>query len=211
MKRLSIITALMLLIAVVTIWAAPGDKVLFVSQPKFSAYSANREAIPFTKKALSTYTSSSGLSSQSIYRRVLEIKNAAGKVVYYVQAGGKVVIGTPIQLQVSSVWPANGATGLYNMYSSGHSSKGLTGSYVMYNKGAQVAYSSQQAIGGKRLSLSYLDTKAYFSNFSAASSTTYTIRVFRNKIPQTDGEWTSSCGARMTDVSGVCTSTFSTR
>jgi hypothetical protein len=217
MRRLGIITALMLLIAAVTIWAAPGDKTLFVTQPRFTTYSTNRAAIPFTKQALASYTSNTHVTN-NVYRRVLEVKNAKGIMTMYVNANGKIVIGgNPSPLTASSVYPTAGATAVSNgtwfNYSStvgGYNYWGRINKpvpYIAFNKGDHPT-GSISGTGGSTATPSSQYT--YFSNFSGATGTTYTMSFTRSTYMQTDGEITSSCGA-MSDAAGVCTSTFTMR
>jgi hypothetical protein len=167
----------------------------------------------FVKQAHSRYSSTSGLTPNSQYHRIFEIRNSDGQITYYVQANGRVTIGgNPSPLSVSAVYPANGSTGWYNNYSTGvGTGKKFNVAYVLYSKSVpSVSSTTQQYISGVTQSLTNSINKVSFNGFSAAAATTYTVRVHRGTIEQYDGEWTSTCGV-MTDNAGVCESTFTTR
>ena len=135
------------------------------------------------------------------YKRTYESRDTNNNINYYVQAnGGVVVVGTltigalaPAPLAVSSIVPANGATGFaggpitltFNKYPNS------TSSSYMYVNGVTTANSWPG--GGVITSAAYL-----------APSTSYTYKVVKNTLAtlQTDGETTASCGTAMTDVSG---------
>lgn len=158
--------------------------------------------------------------SAGTYTRTFEIKDSSGNVKMYANAGGTIVItgqlvlGTvPAPLAVTDVFPDNGATAV------------ATSSvpYIDFNKGFTPSISTVYIVGnatapvGASTCISGCaegETPVYTWRVSIpatlAASTTYTIRVVKNNILQTDGETTSSCGTAMTDVSGVCESTFTT-
>ncbi|WP_277058757.1 Ig-like domain-containing protein [Trichlorobacter lovleyi] len=115
------------------------------------------------------------------------------------------VIGAnpPAPLSVSSISPANGSTGFIGgpiTITFNKNPNGTSGSAIYVNGVTTTnAYSSES--NATILSTAYL-----------APNTTYTFKV--NKVAlaslQTDGETTATCGTAMTDVSGVCQSTFTT-
>lgn len=148
------------------------------------------------------------------YARVFEIKDHAGKIVYFIQRDGQVNFGTPTPLSISSVYPINGATNVSNGTWFNYSTTGggwqrinTTTPGVTYNKSTIVSISTQYIQGS---SIAPLGENAgwVFPNFSGAAGATYTMKVVRGSIVQTDGESASSCGTAMTDISGICTSTF---
>lgn len=138
----------------------------------------------------------------SQYARQMEVKDSTGKITYYVQSNGTVVVGTPAVLTVSSVSPANGATGFAGPIVTTTFNKdplSLSSSYIYVNgKTTTNGYGSTQNI---------VQSTAYL-----APSTSYTFKVVKDTLAtlQVDGETTASCGTAMTDVSGVCQSTFTT-
>lgn len=153
-------------------------------------------------------------SGAGAYTRVLEVKDGTGKIVHWVDASGSLYFGTPISLSISSVYPANGATNVSNGVWVDYSSSGggrirtnPTIPAVTYNKSATVSISTQYIQGSSIAPTDYNNIWA-FNTFSGAAATTYTMKVVRGSIVQTDGESASSCGTAMTDVSGICTSTF---
>lgn len=169
-------------------------------------------------------------SGASPYARVFEIKNGLGKIVQYIVANGMMVFGTPVPLQITEVYPANGATNVSNGTWFNYTTAGLgwqrmnaTTPSVTYNKQAFLNFSStavisspisQQYIVGSSIAPRQSDeTPAIwrFANFSGAAGATYTMKVVRGSIVQTDGETTSSCSALMPDVAGLCVSTFTMR
>lgn len=166
------------------------------------------------KQAHASYSSTKAGTPNSQYRRIFEIRDRAGKIVQYITANGNTTIGTPVALSINGVYPANASTGWYNNYSSNGKKSMRPAVYVQYNKGLRYLDTSQQLIAGQSLAFdptASSGTKYAFLPFSAAASTTYTIRVMRQQIIQHDGEWTSSCGAAMIDVGGYCEATFTTR
>lgn len=151
--------------------------------------------------------------SATTYTRVFEVKDKTGKIFMYMQNNGVTTYGTPKALAVSSVFPANGATAV------------ATSSvpYVDFNKEFTPSISTVYIVGNATAPVGALtcisgcgdgETPVYAYRVSIpatlAAGTTYTIRVVKNNILQTDGETTSSCGTAMTDVAGVCQSTFTT-
>jgi len=204
---------------------ASGSRNLTGTQFKYEA--AGGDA-PLIKQAQNSYSSVNPNTPNSIHRRVLEVRNRTGVIMQYITAAGRMVLGTPQALAINSVSPVHGTTNLFNNYSvrrcafttcstmTGvywNGKKMTTPIYVQYNKGSGVT-TAQQYIVGKPLAFDPTMSqggKIQFLGFSTASATTYTLRVMREAIVQTDGEWTSSCGANMTDMGGYCESTFSTR
>lgn len=51
-------------------------------------------------------------SGDSSYARQIEVKDATGKIVMWVNTSGQMIFGTPVNLSISAVYPANGATGV---------------------------------------------------------------------------------------------------
>ena len=156
-------------------------------------------------------------ATAGMYTRVMEIKDHLGKIVYFIQRDGQVNFGTPTPLSISSVYPTNGATNISNGvwvdYSSSGGGRIRTNPLVpavTYNKSTTVSISTQY-IQGSSIAPTDGNTVWPFLNFSGAAATTYTMKVVRGSIIQTDGETTSSCGTAMTDVAGICTSTFTMR
>lgn len=149
------------------------------------------------------------ISSQPIdsspYKRVAEFKDSTGKITSYIQANGTLVLGTPVALAVSAVYPANGATGVAID----------AVPYVTFNKAVYVSLSTTYIQGDSTAPAGNPNTpgqptQTWTIPSTLAAGTTYTIKVVKNNIPQTDGETTSSCGTTMTDNAGVCESTFTT-
>lgn len=157
------------------------------------------------------------------YERVFEIKDGDGKIVQWASASGAMYFGTPLPLSISSVYPTNGATGVSNGTLFHYSSTvggwdywqriNSTIPYVVFNKSTDVSISNLYIVGSSLVPIdNFGGGKTWsFNNFSGAPGTTYTMRVVRGAIVQTDGESASSCGAAMTDISGICTSTFTMR
>jgi hypothetical protein len=202
-----------------------GNRNLTGSQFKYEALGGD-DAL--SKQAQSSYSSVNPNTPNSVHRRVMEVKDRTGKIMQYVTAIGRMVIGTPKALDIIGAAPASGTTGLFNNYSVRRCAfttcSTMTGVYwngkkmttpvnVQYNKGV-IVNTSQQYINGVSLGFDSgytTGTKVQFLPFSSAAGTTYTVRALRQSILQTDGEWTSSCGAYMTDNAGDCELTFSTR
>lgn len=171
---------------------------------------------PLIKQAQASYSSTKANTPNSIYRRIIEVRDRSGKIVQYTTANGALVFGTPVPLSVNSVYPTNGSTGWYNNYSSGTGGlkRMIPAPSVTYNKGTRsLSSTTDQYIVGKTLGFDSTSegTNVRFVSYSVAAGTTYTIRVMRQSIVQYDGEWTSSCGSGMTDMGGYCESTFTTR
>jgi hypothetical protein len=170
-----------------------------------------------TDKALSVQPS----STASPYYRKTEFKDKDGIIKMYINAGGTVVItgqlilgSIPVALAVSSAYPINGATGVdINAVP-----------YVVFNKGANVSLSTlyldgnstapvlqevclSGCVGGQ---IPIVERRYTIPAAPLIHGTTYTMKVVKNSILQTDGETASSCGTAMTDVSGICQSTFVT-
>ncbi|MBC7963798.1 MAG: hypothetical protein H7Y05_12740 [Steroidobacteraceae bacterium] len=148
------------------------------------------------------------------YTRLMEIKDNTGKIVYWINNSGQMVFGTPVALAVSTVYPTNGATNVSNGTWFNYSSTGLgwqrintTTPAVTYNKQTGVTI-SEQYIVGSAITPAGSEAVWSFNNFSGAAGTTYTMKVSRAAIVQTDGETANSCGTAMTDIAGLCTSTF---
>lgn len=145
------------------------------------------------------------ISGDNPYKRVAEFKDSTGKITSYIQANGTMVLGTPVALAVSAVYPANGATGVAID----------AVPYVTFNKAVYVRLSTTYIQGDSTAPAGNPDTpgqptQTWTIPATLAAGTTYTIKVVKNNIPQTDGETTSSCGTTMTDNAGVCESTFTT-
>ena len=156
-----------------------------------AAIATATNATPLTKRAG---------SGDGPYVRQLEVKDSDGKITMWVNASGQMVLGTPLSLTVSSVYPANGATG-------------LTNAILRYTNPPTIAFNKSDhpsgiltPTGGS--SAGHDSATSIFSNFSGAPGATYTLTANRGTYVQTDGETTSSCGSAMADVAGVCTSTF---
>lgn len=158
------------------------------------------------------------------YARVFEIKDGTGKIVQWTSAAGAMYFGTPLPLSIASVYPTNGATGVSNGTLFHYSS--TTGGWdywkrinttipaVTFNKSTDVSISNLYIVGSSIAPQDIMGTAGIvwsFGNFSGTPGTMYTIRVVRGSITQTDGETASSCGTAMTDISGICTSTFTMR
>lgn len=210
MKRL--IIALLLLLPAVSIAASKQyyDYPVATSVPdsgKFLMYDPATGSKNVTGSTLRTTPSDTPISSKPIsssnqYQRVYEGRTSAGVITSYITANGIMVLGTPAVLTVSSVSPANGATGFAGPVITTTFNKdplSLSSSYIYVNgKTTTNGYGSTQNI---------VQSTAYL-----APSTSYTYKVVKNTLAtlQTDGETTASCGSAMTDVSGVCQSTFTT-
>lgn len=158
------------------------------------------------------------------YARVFEIKDGTGKIVQWTSAAGAMYFGTPLALSIPSVYPANGSTGVSNGVMFHYSS--TTGGWdywqrinstipaVTFNKTTDASISNLYIVGSSIAPQDSMGTSGIiwtFNNFSGAPGTMYTIKANRGAITQTDGETTSSCGTAMTDISGICTSTFTMR
>lgn len=137
----------------------------------------------------------------SPYSRQVEIKDSTGKIVTYITANGAIRIGTPRSLAITGVWPANGATGVAV----------TSWPYVTFNKDVMLNITMMYIVGDATAPYAPGENTAwYLPTVSLLPNTTYTIRVARQLITQTDGETASSCGDAMLDVAGVCQSTFTT-
>lgn len=137
------------------------------------------------------------------YVRQLEVKDSTGKITMWINTSGQVTIGTPVPLSVVSVSPANGAT---NVPTS-------TAPKLTLNKSTNdVTISSLYIVGSAAVPIGddYSGNSIWVIPATLAPNTTYTIKFERQMIVQTDGETISSCGSAMTDVAGVCSSTFTT-
>lgn len=148
------------------------------------------------------------------YVRKFEIKNGSGQIVSWVNASGQMIFGTPQPLSITSVYPPNGATNVSNGVWADYSSSGggrmrinTTAPAVTYNKSTDVTGSLQYIVGLGNQPTNTGVTSIFY-NFSGTPGTTYTIRVVRGSIEQTDGETSSSCGSAMTDMGSYCQSTF---
>lgn len=158
--------------------------------------------------------------SAGTYTRTFEIKDSSGNIKMYANAAGTIVIagqlvlgGVPVALAVTDVFPDNAATSVatssvpYIDFN-----KGLTPSistvYIVGNATAPV-YASV-CISGCGEGETPVNRLRVSIPATLAAGTTYTIRVVKNSILQTDGETASSCGTAMTDNAGVCESTFTT-
>lgn len=150
--------------------------------------------------ASDTPISSKPVSSSNPYQRVYEGRSSDGTITSYITANGILVIGTPHVLTVSSIVPANGATGFVGgpITLTFNKDPLSTSASYMYVQGVTTANGANNNI---------ITSTAYL-----APSTSYTYKVVKNSLAplQTDGETTASCGTAMTDVSGVCQSTFTT-
>ena len=163
-----------------------------------------------TGATIRTTPSDTPLTSQPIsgtnpYKRVAEFKDSTGKITSYITANGTLVLGTNVALAVTSVYPANGATGV--------STSAIP--QVGTNINFWATISNLYVVGSSTAPESADGSYSAFTNLwnipaTLAANTTYTIRFLKNSIIQTTGETTSSCGTVMTDVSGVCQSTFTT-
>lgn len=162
------------------------------------------------KDEVRTAVSDTALSSQPVsgtnaYKRVAEFKNSSGVITSYITANGTLVIGTPVALAVTSVFPVNGATGV----------DVAAVPQVGTNIGFEATISNLYIVGS---SVAPVDASGEYQSLTnlwnipatLAAGTTYTIRFLKNDIVQTSGETTSSCGTYMTDNAGVCESTFTT-
>lgn len=206
---------------------ASGNRNLTGSQFKYEALGGDN---PMVKQAFS------GMSSQwagpnSIHRRISEIRNAAGNIIYYITAAGRMNIGgQPVPFAVTGISPANGTTDIFNNYSVRAcafttcstmtgvywNQKKWTGTkYVQYNKYVKSPSSTtDQFIVGKTLGLTSTDNFKYtFADYSVAAATTYTMKVWLENFRkyQTDGEYTATCPGMTDTGDGYCESTFTTR
>ncbi|QOX78732.1 hypothetical protein FY034_07250 [Trichlorobacter lovleyi] len=141
------------------------------------------------------------------YERKFEVKDKDGLIKMYINASGTVVIAgqlvlgsTPVPLAVSSVAPANGAT----------AQSIIVYPAVTFNKGVSLSLSTMYIQGNSTAPVMGADGATWNIPATLAYGTTYTLKVVKNSILQTDGETSSSCGTTMADVSGVCQSTFTT-
>ena len=161
-------------------------------------------------------------TSTNPYQRLYEAKDASGNIKWYVTAKGKMVIGLPKDLAVSSVYPANGATNVsngtwfnYSSTSGGYNYWGrinTTTPAVTLNKSISASISTIYIQGSSIAPGSNYDPTVWtFGSFSGAAGTTYTMKVVKGYIVQEDGQTGSSCGSAMTEVAGVCQSTFTMR
>lgn len=139
-------------------------------------------------------------TSTNPYQRVMEIKDANGVIKQWSNAKGQLYFGTPKALAVTAVSPANGATGV----------DVATVPSVTINKASDATISTILIVGSSTDPATSDGGITWTIPATLAASTTYTIRVVKNSIVQTDGETTSSCGTVMTDNAGVCESTFTT-
>lgn len=145
------------------------------------------------------------ISGTNPYKRVAEFKNSSGVITSYITANGTMVLGTPVALAVTSVYPANGATGV--------STSAIP--QVGTNTTFEATISNLYVVGSSTAPVSADGASSTSTNLwnipaTLAANTTYTIRFLKNSINQITGDTTSSCGTAMTDVSGVCQSTFTT-
>ncbi|MBC7964233.1 MAG: hypothetical protein H7Y05_14975 [Steroidobacteraceae bacterium] len=154
------------------------------------------------------------------YVRIFEVKNAVGTIVQYTQANGCLTFGTPTPLAIGSVYPANGATNVSNGTWFNYSSTSGGWNYwarnnattpaITFNKEPFGAGITKTYIVGSSIAPSTAGAVLSFANFSGVPGAIYTLRADRTYLQTTqqDGETTSSCGSAMTDVAGICTSTF---
>lgn len=141
------------------------------------------------------------------YERKFEVKDKDGSIKMYINASGTVVItgqlvlgAVPVPLAVSSISPANGAT----------AQSIIAYPTVTFNKGVSVSLSTMYIQGNSTAPVVGSDPATWSIPATLAYGTTYTVKVVKNSITQTDGETSSRCGTAMSDVSGVCQSTFTT-
>lgn len=151
-------------------------------------------------------------SGDGQYVRQFEVKNASGVITMWINTLGQMVFGTPVSLAVSSVSPANGATNVSNGTWFNFSTAGTgwarintTTPTVTYNK-YEFPSAAISPTGGSTAGSS--DNTRIFSNFSGVPGAVYTITTNLSTQTQSDGETAWSCGAGMTNVANVCTSTF---
>jgi len=147
-----------------------------------------------------TMTKQAG-ATDSIYARQLEVKDQTGKIVYWVNASGQMIFGTPLDLSVSSVYPANGATGV--------AYDGSVIPTVTFNKNTDATISTVYIVGNSTAPISDYGLE-WRIPFNLAANTTYVIKVVKNSIVQTDGQTDSTCGAMTTKPDYSCESTFTT-
>ncbi len=169
---------------------------------KIQIYTPSAGSQTVTGSVIRTTPSDTPLSTQPIsnanpYQRVAEFRNAAGVITSYITANGTLVLGTPVALAVTSVYPANGATGvsISDVPQLTTNIAAYPPTSVLYVQGSSAAPVCADNICNIPATL--------------APNTTYTIKFLRQNIVHTSGETTSSCGP-MPDVSGVCQSTFTT-
>lgn len=162
------------------------------------------------KDEVRTAISDTALSAQPIdvsnqYKRVAEFKNSSGVITSYITANGALVLGTPVALAVTSVYPANGATGV------SISDIPQVGTNINFGATISNLYVVGSSVDPVSADGAYTaSTNLWNIPATLAANTTYTIRFVKNSIVQTTGETTSSCGTAMTDNAGVCESTFTT-
>lgn len=156
-----------------------------------AAIATATNATPLTKRAG---------SGDSAYVRQLEVKDSSGTITMWINASGQMIFGTPVPLTVSSVYPANGATGLTNAIL-----RYTTPPAITFNKSDHPSGVLTPTAGSYGTHEGIAST---FNNFSGTPGVTYTFTANRVTYVQTDGETTSTCGSAMADVAGVCTSTF---
>lgn len=155
-------------------------------------------------------------SSTNPYARVYEQKDVTGKIVLFTTASGTLILGTPVPLAVSAIYPANGATNVpisllpqltlnknsvAQLGDSNYTLVGVSTTTMCQNSD----FWSEWTIGNK-----HILAAPGCVPLTLAANTTYTLQFQRLNIVQTDGETTSSCGSAMTDSAGICTSTFTT-
>lgn len=167
-----------------------------------------------TGLTLRTTPSDTPLTAQPIsgvnpYKRTFESRDSNGNINYYTQANGNVVVvgvltigaAAPAPLTVSSIAPANGSTGF------------IGGPITLtFNKYPNSTSSAYMYVNGVTTTNIWPGGSAITSTAYLAPSTSYTYKVVKNTLAtlQIDGETTASCGTAMTDVGGVCQSTFTT-
>lgn len=164
---------------------------------------------PSTDETLTTISQPSDLplsvqpaTGTNPYQRKLEVRDSTGKITMFATANGTMVFGTPAALAVASVSPVNGATGVdVNAVPT-----------ITFNKAVAASVAEIYLQGNSTAPVFDLGTQSiwYIPAAPLIHGTTYTVVVAKNNIVQTDGETSSSCGTAMTDVGGVCQSTFAT-
>lgn len=137
------------------------------------------------------------------YVRQVELRDSTGTITMWINASGQMIFGRPAPLSVVSVSPANGAT---NVPTS------TIPEVTLSKSTADVTISNLYISGSGVVPVGYDYTSftVWAIPVPLVPNTTYTIKFERQMIVQTDGETASSCGTAMTDVAGVCTSTFTT-
>lgn len=164
---------------------------------------------PSTDEILTTINQPSDLplSKQPVdssqYKRVAEFKDSTGKITSYIQAGGTLVIGTPKMLEVTAVNPANASTGYAGVplaIAFNKSPLATSGSYFYVTGVTATPYGDTS------------DSSKIWIPAALYANTAYTLNVAINSLAglQIDGETTAGCGTAMTNISGVCQSTFTT-